>query len=69
MGFYTTRFVNADNEAEAAEKAMTLVRAEADPLTTPDASWTIERDALEEVDPSMMREVRGFTFFTDDSTS
>jgi len=69
MGFYTTRFVTAGNQAEAIEKAMTLVRTEADPLTEPDAPWKIELDELDEVDASMMRDVHGFTFFPDDSTS
>ncbi len=48
---------------------MTLVRAEADRLTEPDAPWEIELDRSEEVDASMMREVYGFTFFPDDSSN
>jgi len=68
MGFYTTRFVTADNETEAIEKVMTLVRTDANPLTQPDAPWKIELAGLDEVDASMMRDVHGFTFFPDDST-
>lgn len=39
MGFYTTRFVTADNDAKAVERPISFVRTEADPLTERDAPW------------------------------
>jgi hypothetical protein len=62
IGFFTTRFVMAPDEQSAAQKALTLVRKDADPLTEPHAPWTLTAVSVEQVAETLVQEVRGFTF-------
>jgi len=63
FGFYTSRYVTADDEVAAADRALRLVKADAEPLTLPDAPWTLSVVEIELADESEVRPVRGFSFF------
>lgn len=68
VGFYTTRFVEAESPQEAEARAIDLLRADAD-LALPEKYRTkdakVYLDEIDEVAPETeQRPNKGFTFFT-----
>jgi hypothetical protein len=57
----------APDEQSAAQQALALVRKDADPLTESNAPWILTTDSIEPVAEDLVRDVRGFTFYREES--
>jgi hypothetical protein len=66
LGFFTTRFVKAPDQASARERAKALVAeavAAIEPLNDPSDGPTLEVEEIQET--KRLDEVEGFTFFAE----